>query len=173
MASASSTLRTDPVTKVLGSFGKWQLRTMLIIFLCKVPTSWFMAIIIFTAPAPNPGDVWCTPPDSLPDEYLSDWISMAHPIKFDRRNHSSIDFCHVYVDLNENPLQYIGFNQSKQINSNSTTIECTNFTFHQNYHSLVVDFNLVCDRQLLTTLSQCFHIFGLLTGGIAAYIMLK
>lgn len=56
MATAPSTLRVDPITKVLGNFGKWQLGAMLIIFLCKVPTSWFMAIIIFTAPAPNPGN---------------------------------------------------------------------------------------------------------------------
>lgn len=56
MATAPSTLRVDPITKVLGNFGKWQLGAMLIIFLCKVPTSWFMAIIIFTAPAPDPGN---------------------------------------------------------------------------------------------------------------------
>lgn len=52
----SSTLRVDPITKVLGNFGKWQLGAMLIVFLCKIPSSWFMAIILFTAPAPNPGN---------------------------------------------------------------------------------------------------------------------
>lgn len=192
MATAPSTLRVDPITKVLGNFGKWQLSTMLIIFLCKVPTSWFMAIILFTAPAPNPGiflsylkkiclndhilwtgDFWCTPPSHLPGEYTADWIARAHPIKVDYHNRSSIDYCEVFTEFWENPLKYFGPNHTIIDTKNLNTRKCANYTFNPNYHSMVADFNLVCGRELLVPLSQCFHIFGLLVGGIIAYFLLK
>lgn len=38
----------DLVGKINGNFGRWQLRTVLLIFLCKIPSSWFMACIIYT-----------------------------------------------------------------------------------------------------------------------------
>jgi len=41
---------TDFIGQFLGPFGKWQLRTILIIYLCKIPSSWFMSCIIFSAP---------------------------------------------------------------------------------------------------------------------------
>lgn len=34
---------TDVIGNVLGPFGKFQLRTILLIFLVKIPSSWFMA----------------------------------------------------------------------------------------------------------------------------------
>lgn len=174
MANAAANVQhVDPITKVLGNFGKWQLRTMLIIFLCKVPTSWFMAIIIFTAPAPNPGEFWCTPPDTLPAEYIDEWISKAHEESVDRRNRTVIDYCSVYVELMERPLDFFGPNKTEEITSNMTTVECTNVTFNSDFYSLVNDFEMVCGRKLLVALSQCFHIFGFLIGTIASYIMLK
>ncbi|EDW83347.1 uncharacterized protein Dwil_GK22802 [Drosophila willistoni] len=41
---------TDIIGDVVGDFGIWQLRTILILFLCKIPAAWFMACIIFTGP---------------------------------------------------------------------------------------------------------------------------
>lgn len=163
----------DITSEVLGSFGKWQLRAMLIIFLCKIPTSWFMAVIIFTAPAPNPGDYWCRPPDILSTKYEAEWIEIAHPVHLNQHHQPVVDHCHVYRDVIENPLHFIGPNKTKKTSKNFTLVECDHFVYNPNYHSLVVEFNLVCKRQLLLPLSQCFHIFGLLVGGIIAFIMLK
>ncbi|XP_017007317.2 organic cation transporter protein [Drosophila takahashii] len=46
---------SDVIADVVGDFGIWQLRTILIIFLCKIPAAWFMACIIFTGPELYPG----------------------------------------------------------------------------------------------------------------------
>lgn len=167
-------IHEDPISKVLGNFGKWQLRTMLIIFLCKVPTSWFMAIVIFTAPAPYPGEYWCTPPQGLSGELLNEWVSMAHVKSINNRNRTITDYCHVYLDLMENPWDFIGPNKTRDLlPMNMTTVACENFTFQSDYYSLVEEFVWVCERKHLISLSQCFHIFGLLVGGIIAYFMLK
>lgn len=165
----------DIVAQVLGNFGKWQLRTMLIIFLCKIPTSWFMAIIIFTAPAPNLGEFWCKQPDILPEEYQNQWIKVAHPVIMDHNHHPRIDYCHVYRDVIERPLDFMGLNANKieHLPSNATIVACDHFAYSPSYHSLVADYNLVCQRELLLPLTQCFHIFGLLVGGIIAFFLLK
>lgn len=165
----------DIVAQILGNFGKWQLRTILIIFLCKMPTSWFMAVILFTAPAPNPGEYWCKQPDILPQEYQNQWIKVAHPIVEDRKHRKSVDYCHVYRDVIERPLDYMdmGSNESVHLPPNATIVGCDHFAYNPDYHSLIVDYNLVCSKELLLPLTQCFHIFGLLVGGIIAYFLLK
>lgn len=170
---ATSTLRVDPVTKVLGNYGKWQLASILIIFLCKVPTSWFTAIIIYTTPAPNPGEYWCTPPSDLPEEYTTEWIARAHPKRLNFHNTSYVNYCEVFSDFWERPLDYFGPNLTIIDTTNFTTTKCTNFTFNPNFYSMVADFSLVCDRDYWVPLSQMFHIGGLLIGGIVAFFMLK
>lgn len=132
-----------------------------------------MAIIIFTAQAPNPGDFWCTPPAELPTEYHREWMERAHQITYDRHNRSQINYCAVYTEFYENPLDYFGPNQTQIDTTHLAITKCKNFTFNPDFHSLVVDFNLVCGRDLLVSLSQCFHIFGLLVGGIIAYYILR
>lgn len=170
----SGLVRIDPITKTLGNFGKWQLSAMLIVFLCKVPTSWFMAAVIFTAPAPNPGDFWCTPPYEVPSNYTPDWIAKAQPKQFSSyNNRTTVNYCEVYVEVWNNPMDFIGPNKSDIFPKNLTTVECERFSFNPDYYSLVADYSLVCDRHFWVSLSQCFHIFGLLIGGIIAYYMLK
>ncbi|XP_030374202.1 solute carrier family 22 member 3 [Scaptodrosophila lebanonensis] len=46
----TETVPKDIVHHILGDFGIWQLRGVLIILLCKIPIAWFMANILFTAP---------------------------------------------------------------------------------------------------------------------------
>lgn len=60
--------KVDAVGQITGPWGKWQLRTVLLIFLCKIPSSWFMACIIFTAPAPRHGEFFCKPPHNRSPE---------------------------------------------------------------------------------------------------------
>lgn len=170
----SAVTRVDPITKTLGNFGKWQLSAMLIVFLCKVPTSWFMAAVIFSAPAPKPGDFWCTPPDEVPSNYTAQWIEKAHTKEINTYNNLTvINYCKVYAEVWKHPMDYLGPNKTDACPSNQTAMKCKRFTFKSDYSSLVADFSLVCDRHFWVSMSQCFHIFGLLVGGIIAYFMLK
>ena len=169
----SGVVHVDPITKTLGIFGKWQLSAMLIVFLCKVPTSWFMAALIFTAPAPNPGDFWCTPPFEVSKNYTAQWIEKAQPKQLNNYNRSFVNYCEVYVEVLESPMDFIGPNKTDVFPENLTTVECEHFSFNPEYFSLISEYSLVCDRQFWVPLTQCFHIFGLLVGGIIAYYMLK
>lgn len=165
----------DVVGKTVGDFGKWQLRTILIIFLCKIPTSWFMAVVIYTAPQPNIGEHWCRPPEYFKPPSPVEWMQIAHPWRNGTDKLPHMDVCHVYKDVYDNPHMFFGAEKNESIVAmlNRTIIPCTSFVFDSDFHSLIAEFNLICSKALLLNLSQCFHIFGLLCGGILAYMMLK
>lgn len=165
-------VENDVIGRTIGKFGKWQLRTILLIFLCKIPTSWFMAVIIFSAPEPNQSEFWCRPPDGYTKINVNNWKKVAHPLLPNKQ----IDNCHVYEDVLDDPGYYLN-NETGAIlhmpNQSDIIVLCHNFQFQLDFSSLVQKFELVCSRYLLLAVTQCFHIFGLLLGGIFAYILLK
>ncbi len=168
---------SDVVKDATGNFGKWQLRAILIIFLCKIPAVWFFTIMIFTAPTPQFGDFWCEPPKNITNH--TEWVLQSHPMRrYGADKEFKIDFCKVYKDAYDDNKEIKFFEFSKgdnnvSIRDNRKIIPCENFHFNNEFHSVIKEYKLVCSRRLLTTLSQSFHIFGLLIGGIAAHFMLK
>lgn len=131
---------SDIVQKITGNFGIWQLRAALIIFLCKIPSSWFMACIIYTAPKPYDHELSCRQykePDSF---------------NYNENNFTLIDEC------------------SAQLESLNGTAElpCEVFEHRAEYYSLIMQFDLVCHREIYIAWSQFWHLFGILWGGVAA-----
>ncbi|XP_037729777.1 solute carrier family 22 member 3 isoform X2 [Drosophila subpulchrella] len=174
--------KVDAVGRITGPWGKWQLRTVLLIFLCKIPSSWFMACIIFTAPAPRHGEFFCKPPNTIGAQNQTQWIKVSHPQKEERDDQEfSIDFCNVYQDAQEHAHHYYNYENSEQeprvwekpMNRNSNVIPCTEFQHEADYHSVVTQYDLVCSRDILVSVTQFFHLFGVLTGGILANQLLK
>lgn len=182
--------KTDIIGQINGQFGKWQLKTVLLIFLCKIPSSWFMACIIYTAPAPRDTEFFCRPPEtaiSWINESSSwndvikfnktEWINIAHPLKLTEDNIFNIDFCNLYTDAEQyaeqyfhslNPIHLSGFSQR-----NSSIMPCDNFVHHANHRTIITDFDLVCSRDILVATTQFFHLFGVLSGGLLAVNLLK
>lgn len=165
----------DIVNDLTGNFGKWQLRAILIIFLCKIPAVWFLAILIFTAPAPKSGDFWCQPPTNITNH--TEWVLQSHPIrKFGTDKEFKIDFCRVYKDAyDDKMIKFYEFSNSDNVTvrENRKIMPCEKFHFNTDFHSVIKEYRLVCSRRLLTTVSQCFHIVGALIGGIIGHFMLK
>ncbi|XP_044313019.1 solute carrier family 22 member 3 isoform X2 [Drosophila rhopaloa] len=174
--------KVDAVGRITGPWGKWQLRTVLLIFLCKIPSSWFMACIIFTAPAPRHGEFFCKPPNTIGAQNQTQWIKVSHPQKEESDDQEfSIDFCNVYQDAQEHAHHYYNYENSDQeprvwekpLHRNSNVIPCTEFQHEADYHSVVTQYDLVCSRDILVSVTQFFHLFGVLTGGILANQLLK
>lgn len=174
--------KVDIISRINGQFGKWQLRTILLIFLCKIPSSWFMACIIYTAPAPRHGEFFCTPSSNTSEKVLetntTDWIKISHPLKEDRGDEEiSIDFCNVYADADRHAEHY--FHSAKHAHPweipkrNANIIPCENFMHNTEYESIITEYDLVCSRDILVATTQFFHLFGVLTGGLLATNLLK
>lgn len=166
----------DLVSQLTGDFGKWQLKALLIIFLCKIPTSWFMAVILFSAPSPKHGDFWCRPPSHVTNHTA--WIAMSHPVVRSPTNEVSFDFCNVYREIYDKMDDRVATNKSLiefmgERNSSQEVVPCKEFIFNTPFRTVVTDYGLVCGRKFLGAFAQCVHIFGLLVGGVVAFYCLK
>ncbi|KAL7730091.1 hypothetical protein ACLKA6_009370 [Drosophila palustris] len=129
---------SDVIGDVVGNFGIWQLRTILIIFLCKIPAAWFMACIIFTAPELYPRT-----------EFRCDTSYLNSSSSNSSSNYSVSDNqCYVLDETT---------------NSRS---ECEQFEYVSSFDSLIMQFNLVCLRDIFIAWTQYWHLFGVLVGGV-------
>lgn len=179
--------KVDIISRINGPFGRWQLRTVLLIYLCKIPSAWFMACIIFTAPAPRHGEFFCRPDESvlnspkwddILEENKTQWILITHPFSDETQDEEvDIDFCNVYADTQQHANLYFNHvvhSHPWEIpNRNASIIPCESFIHHAEYKSIITDYNLVCSRDILVATTQFFHLFGVLTGGILATNLLK
>lgn len=170
---------TDYVGNFLGAFGKWQLRTILLIYLTKIPSSWFMSCVIFTAPTPEHGEVFCQPSD-----HSKKWTKIAYKAKADALDQEvSIDFCNLYEDAKLHAEKFL--NDSHSLNKigdidlfeipekDSILVPCQTFESRKIYNSIITQFEVYCSRDILVAVTQFFHLFGVLCGGIIATNLLK
>lgn len=167
-------LSNDIIRDVVGDFGKWQLRTTLLIYLCKIPSAWFMACIIFTAPFAQSGEYFCR--RSIESSDPDVWISAAHPTT--GAPNSTIDYCYVYTNAEQRiPLNATSSQSDHNVgvdaNVNDSVLACAEFEHRSIYDSLVTQFDLVCSRTILIAVTQFWHLFGVLTGGILATLLLN
>jgi hypothetical protein len=185
--SQNKSTSTDFIADFLGPIGKWQIRTIFLVYLTKIPASFFMACIIFTAPTPQAGEIYCKPPVPDNTEVLAhEWIKIAHPIKALRADQEIIiDFCNVQKDAFEHVTKYL--NRTNNFNntysdfnifnvSNDGTdnlVPCSTFEEETVYNSIITQFDLYCSRDILVAVTQFCHLFGVLCGGIVTHYMLK
>lgn len=181
--------KVDLVSRINGNFGRWQLRTVLLIFLTKIPSSWFMACIIYTAPAPRHGEFFCKPPPVVMHTNVSkwneilankktEWVKVLHPLMEEADDQEfNIDFCNVYADADEHATNYfhtvVHSHPWEMPKRNASIIPCDDFVHHSEFQSIITDFDLVCSRDILVATTQFFHLFGVLTGGLLATNLLK
>ncbi|XP_059217738.1 steroid transmembrane transporter SLC22A24 [Stomoxys calcitrans] len=175
----------DVVHTITGDFGRWQLRTIILVFLCKIPTSWFMACVIYTAPLPQKTDYYCKPSDfeeirNATQPVTHSWIQRSFPLqveekqKTDREFH--IDQCYIH---NTTLAQRAGLNYTNPLDKplrhldSQQIMPCDHFEHISEYKSLVTQFDLVCSRQLLVSVTQSFHALGAFVGGLLALKLLK
>ncbi|XP_039494234.1 solute carrier family 22 member 13 [Drosophila santomea] len=132
---------SDVIADVVGDFGIWQLRTILIIFLCKIPAAWFMACIIFTGPELYPGSEF-----TCDTSYMTSSSNSSFSV--------SDNQCYIRDELT------------------GTSSECEQFTYVSSFDSLIMQFNLVCLRDIFVAWTQYWHLFGVLVGGVVGTKMM-
>lgn len=167
----------DIVRKILGSGGKWQLRIIFLVYLVKIPSSWFMACVIFTAPAPWYGEYLCKSPSfaniSVDKSEIRTWNEIVHPEVVDYHKHY-VDQCQIYENARDRWDEYRNNNKIDNATLMQTvTTPCYNFEFHPEYETVATVFGLVCSRNWLVSLTQSFHLLGIFVGVLIANELLK
>lgn len=153
----------NSVTDLTGEWGPWQRRTVLLIFLCKIPAAWFMACLIFTAPFANSGEYRCKQTPTYTASTAANYMestTIVHPITLNGDD----DVCNVNKN---NTLAHSTAKIAADIEP------CNAFEHHSPFNSLVTQFDLVCSRTILIAVTQFFHLCGVLTGGIFATKLLN
>lgn len=168
----------DLFDQLFAKFGKWQLRSILSVFIYKIPAAWFMHCILFTAPAPRYGEYFCQIPQNLSNK-VDLWIDMAHPPVPEATNYQAgkkftRDFCHVFSDANHRAEVHTKDNISWTYNNfTDEIVPCESHTHIDEYESIVTEFDLVCSREILVATTQFLHLVGVSSGGTLATILLN
>lgn len=110
---------------------------------------------------------------------VDDWIKIAHPLKEISDHEFLIDFCNVYEDAQDHVKQYLNGSAIDfdvfhiPIKDKSRLIPCETFDEEPKYTSIITQFDLYCSRDILVAVTQFFHLFGVLCGGIVTTNMMK
>jgi hypothetical protein len=105
-------------------------------------------------------------------------------LKAERIDHEfAIDFCNVYEDAHQHIHNFYNSSDKEtdsidvfhipNPNSTSRLIPCESFEEAERYTSIITQFDLYCSRDILVAVTQFFHLFGVLCGGIVATNMMK
>lgn len=125
------------------------------------------------------GEIYCKPPIYNMTEKKDDWIKIAHPIKEVSDHEFIIDFCNVFEDAEQHIKKH--FNRSSNdfdvfqapSGGSSRVVPCETFHEEPLYTSIITQFDLYCSRDILVAVTQFFHLFGVLCGGIVTTNMMK
>lgn len=188
--------KNDLISETLGNWGKWQCRTVLLIFLCKIPACWCMAIIIFTAPSPQQVPVFCSTTSTSIIASSSNTTSnlsesdhalnlVMHPVLIEPNDKQfDIDYCNVRADLRAHNSRYnraryddhrwppidasqLGATETVDEHGNFS-IPCAALSYRPFYHLKETRFDVICSRNLVAAFTQFFHLFGVVSGGLIA-----
>lgn len=128
--------------------------------------SYLISGIIFTAPIPQHGEIFCKSPTH-------------NTTNLQTESKQSNDYCIAAQSFNEIVLPYNGtIDHNKNllilsINKSQTANRCESFGYNRDFESIITQFDLVCSREILVAVTQSFHLFGILCGGIVGGFMLK
>ena len=157
---------SDTIGETVGDWGKWQLRSVLLIFLCKIPSCWFMAIIIFTAPSPKQSVFECYNGNPANGSAI-DWGLALHPELIERNDKQfDIAVCDVDSDFRDHARFRMAFNQTDHMPESA--VPCESLDHKPYYHLKETFFDIFCSRNFVAATTQIAHLFGVLTGGIFA-----
>ncbi|XP_037088471.1 organic cation transporter protein-like [Pollicipes pollicipes] len=152
--------RADDVVGAIGEIGRWQVRLILLLSLVGIECGWQVLLINFQAP---PADHWCASPTAHGNQ--SQW---RHLDPADQR-----------TGVEREPSQcssYIpdagGATGATTRNNSTTPCNAWNYDTSEYSNTIIMEWDLVCERKWLQMLTQATYMIGIMFGvmfwGIAA-----
>lgn len=149
----------DPVSIVIGKYGRWQLLVTFLLSLYNIPCTWHIFVPTFHA---APRDYWCSAPSHLSHLDPQIWKEFSQP-----EGSCSI------IDL---PWENITMEQiTGGIAPTSKLRPCEKWTFKDSYisdgidvASIVSEWDLVCDRAYLLSTAEAAFLGGVALGGLVS-----
>uniref|UniRef100_A0A336L287 CSON003253 protein n=1 Tax=Culicoides sonorensis TaxID=179676 RepID=A0A336L287_CULSO len=180
----STSQNIDVIKEILDNCRVWQLRSILIIYLTKIPTAFFMACIVYSAPVPERVQVYCK--DTTETNSSIGFSTIYHPAIVDVHDQEfSLSLCDTRADIKEHAWLYFGHHlfQMPWIKPNYSVMEqsidsslyslmpCDIFDFKSG--NPVTSYDILCSRGALVVLTQGMHLVGIFLSGIVARYAMK
>lgn len=168
----------DIIWNVIGEWGRWQKRSVFLVFLCKIISCWCMAIILFTAPTQRSRAVRCYrhhtngsvdgPSMQRNDTaFMYRWHSILHPeVIAPNDKPFEIDFCDVDADIDAH------IDRAHDDTPNNT-IHCDSLGYQPFFHAKRTHFDGICSRNIVAAFTQLFFLCGVLIGGVIAWNLMN
>lgn len=166
------------IWNAIGECGRWQKRSVFLVFLCKSISCWCMAIILFTAPTQRSQLVRCLREQSNASVVknaidahvivLYRWHEISHPEMIAPNDKSfNIDFCDVDADIDAH------IEMDSGTWNNTSTVHCDSLRHQPFLHAKRTRFDGICSRNIIAAFTQLFFLFGVLTGGVIAWNLMN
>lgn len=168
------TFEIDVIGDILDNCRSWQLRTILIIYLTKIPTAFFMACIVYTAPVPQRVNIFCA--DTAADVHTL--TTIKHPPVISANDKVfNLSYCDTFADIQDHANMHFG-NENNEMPWNAPTnltinnvIPCDLFNFKS--AKSVTTYDVVCSRGGFVVVTQGMHLVGIFLSGIVLRYSLK
>lgn len=136
------------ITNIIGDDGKWQRKIFFITFICGISTSWNHLGISFLA---FPVNYWCSRPNDG-NMSLHTWKTQFLPnTTVDRE--LSYSQCEMYN---------ISYTANHMYSVTNETQKCHSWEFSSDYHSVTEDWDIVCEKTWMLSMSQSLYMMGFL-----------
>lgn len=142
----------DIISKVIGEFGRWQLKHTFLLSLFNIPCTWHIFVPTFHS-AERP--TWCARTAQFKNVAPNFWKNRTQPDGHCFiRNFSGIDDDLLAASMDEFDL-----------------IKCTNWEFEGQGQTIISEFSLLCDRKSLRNLAEMVFLAGVALGGLLCGIL--
>ncbi|XP_043236316.1 organic cation transporter protein-like [Amphibalanus amphitrite] len=160
----------DEVVRTLGGIGRWQVRQSVLLSLSGVLCAWQILSVVFLAPAT---EHWCAPP---PGHHCADTSSTSGDTRCTPRQWRALGVPHELRDGERVKSQCLVFSQPIDaiVPDTNATMSCSTWQYDTTEYTstLVIEFDLVCDRKWLQMIVKGIYMvgimFGVMTWGIIA-----
>lgn len=154
----------DVVGEILDKSRFWQVKNILIIFLLKIPTAFFMACIVYSAPVPKRVQVYCRGGANASEGYS--WI--YHPRVVDPNDQEfQLQLCDAHSDAVEKAFMHFGEgDRSPPWIKPATVAELVPCEYFGPNETLTTVFDVFCSRGALVVLTQGMHLVGIFLSGV-------
>eukprot|EP00092_Neocalanus_flemingeri_P007851 GFUD01008476.1.p1 GENE.GFUD01008476.1~~GFUD01008476.1.p1 ORF type:complete len:593 (+),score=112.20 GFUD01008476.1:105-1883(+) len=163
----------EQILDAIGIWGKWQLqRCLVVLIIIWLPTSFHLLNMIFYRAET---DYWCKRPEKFSDWSVEKWKDLSDP-NWRNQTESSKKSCYIKnYDYDKIPTdESVEFSSlNLPVLDGIELIPCAAWEYDTSFwkKTIVMDFDLVCDRYHLQKLQQQVTFLGLMCGVFSAGII--
>ncbi|XP_050532555.1 organic cation transporter protein-like isoform X2 [Daktulosphaira vitifoliae] len=156
----------DPVSTVIGEFGRWQAILAVVLSLLNLPCTWHIFVLTFQG---ADTDFWCAPPPGLLQRISVDqWKNLSGVFVESPNKDLIYDPC-VYRDINyEGLLENTTFEELLHRDVKKDVIKtCSSWQFSKSEFGDTIqsEWDLVCERKNLKNFAEMMFLMGVAFGG--------